>query len=311
MQSPQQLSLVFSPKQITIASASCLQNAWQWIVSQMTPRPSSPQSLCIFDQKYWRLGRKLQPLCVDDICLDKWADLYLTSQFNDLRTILDMVNTGTFCDVIVYGNSIDPDIRSVIDSARRFRNSLSEHMAFWVRLATEAQLRNCSKFGCSLPNIQPEEKGPDGLFMGLGAVDRVEIHSVKNSIGDPSRYIVSPSFRKYGIPKRGKQLDDFWLKANRNLGLAHLDRMLSQVLDSLDVNAQQSIRMALLSQCNYNAVIVANNAFAKIKSFEGYQRVTPDATRRIATYIGATKWKEFAEKTRRRVKQKLVRAGVW
>ena len=296
---------------VTIVRDGDARIAWTWILQQMSGRPASPQSLCLFDRKDWRIGDAPKPLCIDSPCRQIWADLYLISQFCDLSTIINMVNSGVFLDVVAYGNPLDADIKGVIRSSCRFRNAFSEHLAFWTRLATEGQKRMSSTFACSLPNFQPEDKGPDGLFIGVGGVDCVEIHSVKNSSSNPAPNICSPSFRKKGIPKRGKLLDDFWRKANENFGLGRLDRLLSQVSSSLGVTAQQNVRLALIAECSYNAVVVADDSFATIDLFDGYQRVAADVRRRIATYIGAVNWKEFAEETRQVVERKLKVAGVW
>ena len=306
-----QLKMTLPTSTVVLISGGDARLAWNWVLQQMSHRPIAPQSLCLYDRKHWKIGSTPGPLCTDSPCLNNWADLFLISQFSDLSTILRMVNLNVFQEVIAYIIPLDPDIKGVIISPSRYRNALSEHLAFWTRLATEAQIRRSCAFACSLPNFQPEDKGPDGLFMGLGSVNSVEIHSVKNSLRNPAPNISSPGFRKNGIPKRGKQLDDFSRKANENFGLGRLDRLLSQVSDSLGVTSQQDIRMALLLDCGYNAVVVADDAFARIDLFDGYQRVAPDVKRRIATYIGAVDWKEFAEKTRQTVEQKLKRAGVW
>lgn len=306
-----QLKMTLPASTVVLISRGEARLAWDWVLQQMSRRPSIPQSLCVYDRKHWKIGGTPKPLCTDSSCPNYWAELYLISQFSDLSTIINMVNMSAFQDVLAYASSLDPDIKGVIQSAKRFRNALSEHLAFWTRLATEAQMRKSSAFACSLPNFQPEDKGPDGLFVGFGATDSVEIHSVKNSLHNPAPNICSPSFRKNGIPKRGKQLDDFWRKTNENFGLGRLDRLLSQVSDSLGVTSQQSIRLALLADCAYNAVVVADDSFAKIDLFDGYQRFPCEVQRRIATYIGAVNWKEFAEKTRRIVERKLKRTGVW
>lgn len=226
-----------------------------------------------------------------------------------------MVNSGRARDIVVPPGNLDEDVKKVIESRPRFRTALSEHVSFWLRLATTAQCpAGCSKFACSLPNVQPEDKGPDGLFLSTGTVSRVEVQSVKNSIGDPQPLLSTDRFRSKGCvsPRKGKLLEDFHRFAHENFGFVRLERLLSSLCRVLDIPLSRQIRIALLSNtvCSYNAVVVADHQYAKVELFQGYQYVTQYAERRIATCVGSTKWAEVAEQTRRFVLQLLKRVGL-
>jgi hypothetical protein len=239
--------------------------------------------------------------------------LYLTSQLGDSDLIFDLVNHGNAQDVVIPSGKLDTDVKNVIDSIRRFHNALSENLAFWVRLATAAQCKKDSlEFACSKPNVQPDDKGPDGLFLATGTTPQVEVQSIKNSIYDPQSLISSKPFRSKGriANKKGKQLEDFYRHARENFGFVRLDDLLSQLCKSLNLSTTREIRIGLLSQCSYNAVVVADNKHAKIELFEGYEHVTQDVKRRIATYIGSSEWKEIAASTRQFIVQRLQQRGI-
>lgn len=295
---------------IAIVKKHEILNAWNWLVRFMSPRPDNDCGTCVYDQKMWGEKSTLVPLQSDLTVLRNLAILYLTSQLMGIRTILDIVHDCSTEDLMVYQTNLDADVRAVIESEDRFRDALSEHLAFWTRLATEVKGKTGFRFACALPNFQPEDKGPDGLFLSMDSLERVEVYSVKNSIGNPKPLISSSQFRKNGVAARYKQLDDFWLNANKGLGLLRLDRLLDQVSRALDVTPSQSIRMGLLAECSYNAIVVANQEYAGVHLFEGYERINRNSKKRIATYIGSRSWIGVSKRTRRCVKQILEQAGV-
>jgi hypothetical protein len=303
--------------EITIVNGHELLDAWNWLVENMSPRPRQDDGLCIYDLKLWGGVSTRQPLEPSYCIMCALGHLYLASELGDLNAILDMVHGNSAQDIIVPTGRLDADVRKVVESKRRFRTALSEHLAFWVRLATGAQTEDCSKskFACSLPHVQPEDKGPDGLFLSTGEVNQVEIQSVKNSIGDPQSLLSTEQFRSKGrTSKSGKSklLEDFYEYAYKNTGLVRLDRLLSDLCRLLNVPAVKSIRMGLLSNttCSYNAVVVADHQYARIQLFRGYQYVAQSAKHRIATYIGSTRWNEVAEQTRQFALKKLRRLGL-
>ncbi len=234
--------------EIVIVQRQDLLNAWQWLIQNMSCRPTASSTLCVFDKKLWKTGVTYEPFDKTAQATCYLACLYLTSEIGNDAAIVKLVNEGCATDLVVYSAALDPDVKKVIKNAKRFRNALSEHIAFWSRLATEVQWRPpnaTAKFGCSLPNTQPEDKGPDSVFLSTAAHGRVEYQSVKNSVSNPSAMIASPKFRCGGRPKKGKLLDDFRLKTTQNLGLVRLDRQLSALCNALDLDVSQRVRMGL------------------------------------------------------------------
>jgi len=246
------------------------------------------------------------------------ACLYLTSQLQGLQQILEMVRGGPAPDVVEWGPALDSDVKVVIEDSDRFRYALSEHLAFWTRLATAVALQPGSQFGSSPPNLQPEDKGPDGLFAAIGAQVRLEVQEVKSSVGSPRGQIASGRFRSTGRvdtpadgKKTGRLLEDFWLFSKGIVGFHRLDRLADQLCHALGLSTSQVLRVGLISECLYNAVVVADDRYATVDLFEGYEHVTDDVQRRVATYLGADDWRGFAEHVRALVKATLQAAGVW
>lgn len=311
----QQLTLF--PINVEIVSHDEIADAWQWLLDNISRRPGQPSQLCIYDLKIWGTGPQRKPLTSESPMPRILGNLYLTSQLGDLDLVLAIVNREPAQDVVLPSKNLDEDVRNVVCSQPRFRTALSEHLAFWVRLATarKAHRGESLKFACSLPNVQPEDKGPDGLFFSCGSHNRVEIQSVKNSTRHPQSLISTRQFRLYGrlsSRSRSKLLEDFYKVARENSGFTRLGRRLAELCNALDVSADQRIRMALLSgeTCAYNAVVVADHGYQDVSLFEGYAHVTPNAACRVATYIGSESWREVAESARRFVCAKLTQRGL-
>lgn len=292
-----------------------VREAWNWLLENISPRPDQHCDVCIYDLKVWGSTDVKQPLSPMDSVGAVLGRLYLTSELGDLGAIINMVNGADAQDVIVPPGDLDEDVKNVIKSKKRFRDGLSEHLAFWVCLATATQLYNDgSKFACVLPHVQAEDKGPDGLFLLVGLTTKVELQSVKNSKNDPSYLLSTKSFQKKGQVSsnaRKRLLEEFYKFANQQSGFTRLSQRLSDLCGYLGVQADQKIRMALLSNtsCSYNAVVVADHQYARPDLFKGYQHVTRDIEHRIATYIGSTSWVEVAEATRQVVLQILKQSG--
>ncbi|HZQ06533.1 MAG TPA: hypothetical protein VFD70_08120 [Anaerolineae bacterium] len=308
--SAKQLPLPLPTAPIIIVTDDELANAWKWIVSEINERPDQCDKYCVYDRKVWENGGNPIPLDTTPGVLTHLARLYLTSQVRYAPLIRDLVNDGRSQNVMLPTGQIDPDIRGVIFDEKRFRHALSEHLAFWTSLATFSKKPTTSKFMCSLPNVQPEDKGPDGLLMAVGSAPSVEIHSVKSSTDNPRPLISSAGFRKSGTASPKKQLDDFWRKANQAFGLIRLGDLVDNVGAYLELTFSQEVRAALLGDCAYNAVVVADDQFSAPDLFEGYERITNDVMKRIATYIGSRNWKEVATETQRIVQEILRGAGV-
>lgn len=295
---------------IEIITACQLETAWSWLVSEITPRPSSCGTFCFFDHKCWK----------DDTNLDETSEmlsvLYLASQLGNHKEIISMTNGHPAPPVVWPGILLDSDIVAVIESENRFRNHLAEHLSFWIRLAIERNKRETEsdnksiEFSYSKPNIQPEDKGPDGLYLEFLPSTRIEIQSVKNNLSNPKSYISSPSFRNKGIAQKKKLLDDFWRLKHKNDGLVRLEKQLDSLLGPLALGPEDKVRIGLIQRGAYNAVVVADDQYADETLFEGYEHVTNDKQKRIATYIGAKNWKMLASKTWIAAKMKLSKFGV-
>jgi len=170
-------------------------------------------------------------------------------------------------------------------------------------------------FGHSRPNIQPEDKGPDGLFLSLLApCPSIELLSVKSSIGSPKPLISLARFRREGEidEDRDKQplLEWFCLVARGKVGLARLDEKLSQLCTQLGLGADQERRAALLTQTKYNGVVFADERYARQELFTGFRYVASDPKRCIATYIGSVRWRTLAEQIRNHVFKVLQVKGL-
>lgn len=227
-----------------------------------------------------------------------------------------MTNGHPASPVVWRGLSLDNDIVAVIKSEKRFRNHLAEHLSFWIRLAIERKKREAEsdnktiEFSYSKPNIQPEDKGPDGLYLELLPSTRIEIQSVKNNLSNPKSYVSSHSFRNKGIAQKKKLLDDFWRFKHKNDGLVRLEQQLDSLLGPLTIGPEDKVRMGLIQRGAYNAVVVADDQYADESLFEGYEHVTIDKQKRVATYIGAKNWKMLASRIWLAAKLKLSKFGV-
>ncbi|RLC78329.1 MAG: hypothetical protein DRJ03_25420 [Chloroflexi bacterium] len=309
-----QLSLFATFDPPVVLRKDVISEAWGYLLRNMTSQLNQSNELCVYDLKLWDEGNNQNSfLAPSSQVAETLAHLYLTSELGTSDDILSMVMGGEIRDLIVPPGGLDEDVEKVIKSKKRFRHTLSEHLAFWSRLATAVQF-NTGKFACSLSNVQPEDKGPDGLFVSIDSDTKVEIQSVKSSINNPQGRISTKSFRTSGrIPPNSKRklLEDFHRFAFSNFGFTRLERQLVELFRLLDVPTDRKLRIALLSntKCSYNAVVVANHQYACIELFEGYQFVTSDVQRRIATYIGSVDWSEIAEQTRVSVIRTLKRLG--
>ncbi|HMR99097.1 MAG TPA: hypothetical protein PKE62_07560 [Anaerolineales bacterium] len=289
-------------------------DVWEWLVSNISDRSVQTPGQCfVDDRKLWGVNIP-QPLSSTDEFLINVAKLYLVSQLGDLSEILGLSKGKGAFELLLVTKNLDQDIRVVIASGRRFRDALSEHLGFWVTLGTITKLHLYEIYAISQPNFQPEDKGPDGLFYGLDANGNpnIEIRSIKNSTRNPRYLIATGEFRKGGAAHKNKQLEEYYLLVEEEYGFARLDRLLSQVSSHLKVAPNVLTRSALLKNASsYNAIVVANDMFHAPKLFDGFDRVFAAPENRIATYIGADRWAQFAENTRSKVIEILTVCGVW
>ncbi len=301
-----QLSLISFP----LVTNDEMQDAWEWLLDTMSPRPTTPSQICIYDHKQWQDEGQFKPLKPDTVSANRLAILFLVSELGTDESIYRLANCGEVTQISVPTGGLDRDIANVIKEEKGFRDSLSEHLAFWVRLASAAQINvDGQRFACSLPNVQSRDKGPDGLFITFGHTDYVEIQSVKNTINNPRSLVATRKFREHGQihqREKPKQLEELWLTANENWGIVRLQRTLSQLCRLLDIPAEHLFKMSLSKDlCYYNAIVIADQRHASPNVFDGYQYVLDQINRRIATYVSSEKWKELAEMTRQKILAKL------
>jgi hypothetical protein len=210
-----QLSLGFP-----LVSRYEVEDAWLWLCNAVTSRPNVPSKTCVYDHKQWKVQGQYHPLFADGFVEKYLGVLFLTSELGDDEQIYDLANFGEAADITLPNGLLDRDVANVIQEKKGFRDSLSEHLAFWVRLANGSQVCNDDqRFAAKLPHVQSRDKGPDGLFITTGHDSYVEIQSVKSSMGDPRKEVGTRSFRSKGVVhnrKSPKQLEEFWLTANEN-----------------------------------------------------------------------------------------------
>lgn len=293
-----------------------IEENWSWLLANISSRPSLSTGQCfVDDHKLWgKEGDLLQPLLSADDFVVKIAELFLTSQLGDIFQIVDLSNGVDSFDLFLTTQALDPDIKVFIESERRFREGLSEHLGFWATLATLVKLGIFTRHAISQPNFKADDKGPDGLFFGLNENQEpyIELRSIKSSIDNPYYLVASASFREGGNAERDKQLEEFYLLVQEEFGFGRLDRLLAQVSNSLSLESNQLIRAALLrTSTNYNAIVVASESFYTPDMFNGFQRVSSMPEKCIATYISSDAWTDFAEQVRNKVISILKDCGAW
>jgi hypothetical protein len=312
---PTDISAETSPATQIIPSDQ-VKTAWRWFVSELHPRPNIlPGESCVYDQKRW--GREVPEILLKDNpdVVEKLAILYIASQLaGSAVDILRIIEEKSSIGVSIYTQILDPDVRSVIENVKRFRHSLSECLPFWVQLATIVQSGGFTKFALSLPNFHPEDKGPDGMSLALDAErnSSIEIRSAKSSIKDPYYLVASAEFREGGDAQKNKLLEEFYLISTMGYGFTRLDRLLSDLCQTMGYSADQQLRAGLLgNQKSYNAFVIADDQYSSYEMFSCYHRVSDIPNKCVATYIGSDEWIQFAERVRERVIAFLDNTGMW
>jgi hypothetical protein len=289
-------------------------NVWKWLVANINNRPALSPELCfVDDHKLWGINLS-QPLASSEEFQEKIAQLFLISQLGEIPQVIELSKGGDSFSLFLVTQHLDQDIKVVIESEDRFRDGLSEHLGFWVTLGSLVKSNLYTNYAISQPNFQPEDKGPDGLFLGLDEAQQahIELRSIKNSVGNPYYLVASANFRNGGDAQKSKQLEEFYLLVEEEYGFARLDRLLAQVSSYLSLESNQLTRAVLLkNSAKYNAVVVANEAFYSSGMFNGFQRVIDAPDKCIATYIGSDVWTQFAENVRNKVISILQSCGAW
>ncbi len=295
-----------------ILTSTQTSDAWIWLKTHVPlPLVVAGQTYGFHDLANWHDPPGSRLMHGGRTAVDSVAHLYCVSQIGHMDDIMSLCNGGVSVDLEWYAPKLDLDLTKVINGPKRFRHSLSEHIAFWVRLAL-ASKASTAPFASKRPHIQPEDKGPDGLFIQLSNPAKVELVSVKSSEGDPKNIVSSARFRNKGVPQGKKQLDEFHeFVNNTGSGLARLNEMCRDVCSLLDVDSKQFISLGLQNETTCHAIVVADHQYGHNTLFTSFAKVGNHACRREATYIGSDDWKTFAEAVRVATKEVLVSVGVF
>lgn len=312
------MSMVPVPKpRPVVVYAPELEDAWTWWKNSITLR----EALGV-DADYIRDSKKFKPpgaaladymdLFNGSTATCMVARLYMTSLFGHLPSINRMTAGGNAFDVSTL-SPLDHDIGVVLNDERRFRNGLSEHLAFWARQADAAawvaRVIDNAVFAMSKPNLQPEDKGHDGLILLFGSTTAIELQSVKNSKSSPRSLLGSKSFRTSGVAGEGA-MDDIWRLRNKNHGMNRLEDMTCQAVQSLGLGLDDTARLALTNDFSTNIVGVADAKHDNPSLFDGYEHVGGDKESRIGTFLGARAWVKGAEAVRNEVLQILANRSL-
>lgn len=287
-------SMAPGPALITLVSSAELLVSWQWLKGAVTARPTrcAAGTNHLRDNKLFSCGTPAGPLAIakgtpESLALGR---LYLASLMAPTKAINEMATGGVPPEVRT-AKPFDNQIYAVLKKPARFRAGLAEHLAFWVRLRDTIPRAPGEKCALARPNVQPEDKGHDGLCLKIATKSMAELQSVKNATTTKARQLVSTSkFRKKGIATSGALLDDFWLFQNENVGLHRLEHMLSDVTNSLGLTPDALATQAVIADCAFNGVVVADATQGKPDLFVGYEHIQQVPEGRVATFVGAQTW---------------------
>ncbi len=297
-----------------IIPADKVKCSWDWLIANISDRPTPKlQDSFVYDHKTLA-GAMSVFLHSNRNHVEAVAYLYFASQFcGDPNDMIAIANDKAQ-DVGIFTPKLESSIHKLIDNPKSFPNALSEHIAFWIQLATLVRMGIFPSFAITLPNTLPTDPGPDGLSLAFDVKDTmvVEIRSVKSSIDRPTSLISTPGFRKGISANSEKQLEELYLVATAGYGFIKLDKLLSGAFASLGKPNDKFIRAGLLRSTNkFNAVVVANSKFSSNKLFNGYERVPRFPKDKIATYIGSDQWSLFSENVRAFVVEIVKTAGIY
>ena len=314
------------PPIIEIVTRENVQEAWEWWIANINVRTNLVDGhCCIFDQKRWDRDAPIELRWNNPAHMQFVSRLYLSSLLGDVSETICMSMGEQAAPVRIRPPRLEEHYRNLItgnpnpdverDRFERFRYSLSKSLAFWVQLAHLSQnFREPEgiNYSISRPNFLPDDKGPDGLALILNPTNTiVELRSVKSSVNNPNSLIASRSFRENRIPVDGKQLDEFYKVAYQSYGLGKLIDLLDMVCKVRNISTNLETRMALLGTAMaFNAMVVANDRHASYQSFDSFDKVCPDASSCIATYIGSHDWACFSDEIHHAVRDILNSAGV-
>jgi len=296
---------------VTIVKRKELKRAWAWLRAGVPSAPPHNGVLLYNDLSGWSDASGNRLLNSAGEVPSTLASLYLASQLGNISSILDFVNEVSPASSIRI-EQLDEDVRKVVSSKTRFRAALSEHLAFWVRAAYSPVLGSGKRrLAMQQPNMQPEDKGPDGLCLELGSRPRAEVLSVKNSINSPLSLIRSGSMGSHGVAKGKAMLDDFQRMRTKGLGITRLQRSIVQLVDYAQVSYDERIQAGLLVRAAMHGIVVADHKHADVSLFAGFAHIKGRPRQRKCTYIGSVRWSDVAEGARSMVIKKFQQCGVW
>ena len=172
-------NIAIAPK--VLLDANQVDNAWNWLIANISNRPGLSAELCfVDDHKLWGINLS-QPLASSEEFQEKIAQLFLISQLGEIPQVIELSKGGDSFSLFLVTQHLDQDIKVVIESEDRFRDGLSEHLGFWVTLGSLVKSNLYTNYAISQPNFQPEDKVPDGLFLGLDEAQQahIELRSIK------------------------------------------------------------------------------------------------------------------------------------
>jgi len=308
------------PKQIV--SVDEFKAAWDWLIDHISIiQILVEEQGFYYDHKHWQFPDHI--ICVDECenADEHLARLYLVSQLASVSDYLKDLKAHNFLfNLDFFGQQLDEDVARVIKAQETdnhlnsFRNSLSEHLAYWVNLASIIKINEHQDFSISKPNLQPEDKGSDGLACVLYDDHlRVKLVSVKNSINSPKELISSAHFRKKSMSDldEKKLLDEFYAFQNRDRGFQRLDEKINTLLNELHIDATNIVRRVYLhGHSQFNALVIADEQYADRSLFMGFNIITDQPDRCIGIYIGSRNWQIFADVVQRKVQEILEIKGI-
>jgi hypothetical protein len=294
---------------VQLMSPGQTQAAWTWLLGGLPQRSAIGQDLSYDDFAAWQdaVGRLLHP---EPTVLANITSLYAMSTFCDARALKDLVN-GINSPAVMVPTPLDQTLRDLYAKEARFRNSLAEHLGFWLPIAIRKKAAPGAVIAGSKPHVLPEDTGPDGIVLDCGSL-LGDLVSIKSCLTSPRSMIASATFRSRGTPRTKKPplLDEFQLYDKRNRGFTKVTDLALQVANAAHLNINQQATNALLATFTYHAFVVASHLHAAPALFDGFARISNVASRRFATYLGASDWRAFAKRARTKYRGSLTGAGI-
>lgn len=306
-------------KTIEVFTAVEFKEAIEWFFEKISIQQRLIQQHNYYlDHKHWDDQNIAK--CIDccENSIDYLSRLYLISLLAQVSDYLPQLIDKNIQFKLLCFSSLDSEISKLIRSKEKsnntnqFRNSFSEHLSFWVMVASILKTHKDFLLSMTKPNLLPVDHGPDGLACIVeNGQTTVKISSVKNSINSPKDMVVSAEFLRNKETNPSKIIDEFFSFQKFNHGFERLDEKLNYLLLELKQNSYEQLRQVVLhSKSQFNATVVGNEEYISDDFYSGFLSVSKDAKRCIGVYIGSENWKQFAEKVQSRVLEILNEKGV-